>query len=961
MAFAARLAQESLSLRFYVRVRGLPYIFTNFAQPSAAGWGSGGGTVSLDSEDYTWSNTLIIGDEFGGMTTESNPKGGIAKSGSLQLDFRTTGTQADSTSDLWLGLLATNVHRTDIKKSILTTSVDVDDTGWAVADASGWGSSGTEELYAGVETVTTDLTTKVGNTFTVTRGRYGSPQRYHDAAISGALRFGGGTWITSVPMAWEGRVVDVWACPGTEDDGTFTPYGTSIDSTEDGVIYRGIVVAHSLSNDLLRARLELADITQLLGREVGVRLPRALAGHSFTSPSRPFIQVDTGSIYMPIQWGKASSATATVGLYSIDLLTLGDSGGALADGLYGTGDIQEAIGYTIADNHPQAGSITEYCNAGLYLNDDGVFQLNLLVAVDATEYEYELTIFPNYASETQRGWTIWRELGFEDTQTQTGLENGGEVSFSFVADRAPAAFRLPLPLSSGNTHTIPGRERLYYREIHESEEDFTASPGWVDDDGNAVGGYVKVGDHEIIKFASVNTDSDHFESHGYLDISAVGSRERFGSRADEEIYIEWSADQSEIERFEIVQGMAFPDTSIERAMLYMLIGGSGVANHNDSTWDKGWRESGVFIDSSLVNITSFTDIDNERNDTRPGLFVAEPVKLRKLLADELVLNQTALVSQYDATNGYQIDLVDITPPSLADFATNTFDSSNVWSLSGTGVSFEIGHQKLINEIRFESAWDHAADKPYLRKSRAIELTSKRTWGNQQALSLKIKSIHYAQDAIERFSRLSQEIFAKYSRPYVLIDFDVTSAEVWTWGLHSAAKLTHTGIPQLDAIGRGVTGLDVRILSRKDKWKSLGEDRVRSRVKVELSTSRGTSFAPSMYLASGSGTSWTASSNKYSASGAAADSTHFADGDYVRVFEVGSEIGVSPAVVVQISTIVGNAITFGSSVSLTAPLIVEQVAYDHANITDTQKAYMYMSDGDQQLDLSSGTAAHMEYS
>ena len=45
--FADRLAQSTLSMRFYVRIRGLPYIFANFAVPTD--WDAGGG-VYLRSE-----------------------------------------------------------------------------------------------------------------------------------------------------------------------------------------------------------------------------------------------------------------------------------------------------------------------------------------------------------------------------------------------------------------------------------------------------------------------------------------------------------------------------------------------------------------------------------------------------------------------------------------------------------------------------------------------------------------------------------------------------------------------------------------------------------------------------------------------------------------------------------------------------------------------------------------------
>jgi hypothetical protein len=454
MAFANRLTEKDLSLRFYIRFRGIPYIFANFAIPTA--WDAGGGTVTISGETYTW-NTSLISESVQGVTTRVNPKLGIASAGRQRFRFLITGTQTASTGDAWLTITPSDIRRSDLARATITSDFDQNDATMPVDSTSEYGSSGTQILYSGLETMTTNLAAKTGTTFTsVGRGKYGSQAIYHEGVISNIDGRGAGAWVTSSPFAWEGRPVSLWMATGY-GVASFTPYGSTIMSSEDSEVWAGLVSDLSVSKDLAEISLNCVSLDQLLRRTIGTRIARAWCSHIPSRnglPSNTPIAIDEHSNKIQIGLAKVASGAgySSVAYSTLDTLQL--DGSDIPDGLYHPQTVCRSIAETLTASSRLLG--TEF---DCYLQDtgEGHWQVRLsalLPSGTSTQFAVQLIMNVDGVDDAN---SIWHELGFtSNTGWVESWNAGSDRSQTWRVDAGE-----PIRLFHYPDH---GTRRLYYTD-----------------------------------------------------------------------------------------------------------------------------------------------------------------------------------------------------------------------------------------------------------------------------------------------------------------------------------------------------------------------------------------------------------------------------------------------------------------------------------------------------------------
>lgn len=282
MAFADRIEQPDLAVMWVLRLSGLPYLFSNVGAPS--GWESGG-VVTYDSEDYTWSPTLLVGDDFAQIASSIQPKGGLGVSSSLNFEFITQGhATTNPQDDLWLDLLCNSLHRTEADRNATTLAGNVAASGASYLSvvANPWKTESDTVLYLGTETLIagdsgTNTSTLI-NTIS-TRGAYGSLALYHRAEVTRESEvMPTAPVVADYPISHAGRIAELWLCTGTLKTGRFVPYGDSLNSDENQVVYAGVVSSISLASDLHRVVCETKGLEHLINGPLVSNFPEAKGG-----------------------------------------------------------------------------------------------------------------------------------------------------------------------------------------------------------------------------------------------------------------------------------------------------------------------------------------------------------------------------------------------------------------------------------------------------------------------------------------------------------------------------------------------------------------------------------------------------------------------------------------------------------------------------------------------------------
>lgn len=942
MAFADRIAESGTTLFFYVRISGLPHVWFSCEPPSS--WLSGTQTVTIDSELYLVHGTFAPGDELESVREEAQPWTGLAESSEMTLRFLLPGTAMalDESSDAWMDVLAASTRR-NTSTAVLVGNLEPGDT-TATLDKSA-GLSG--NVYVGTETLRSVVMSGADITSCV-RGAYGSDDTFHVGSYDDVLETGaGGPYVASHPLTMAGRRVQVWIGTGYMSGSTLVPFGSTIESTEDRCIWMGTIRKHHLDRAQGAVTLACEGLRSELAREVGTRLPR---GTVEQLNNVFFINDDNNTIAWT--WRQDVDPVSYPARRNPQT-QLQTSGGALADGWYSLAEINEALTYTITEVGTTPGSmsstetsvyLTQEQEAGGITNTDSPWSL-VVSSGDSSAGNDDYTLI---VKGVNAGRSFWRSIGFEEEEEAS--EGNGSVPFSWrvTAPRnRPRAF-------------IPNSRRTGW-QIIVSEEltnlPFQASTGWTDDDGNAISGYVLIGE-EVIEFTARAVASITGRADSPIALT-LGQRGAFGTRVAE-LYEEAGEDSDPVE---IVQGLCFPYTTWGRAGLYLATCLAGQADNG--SFDKGWRGAGAAISADIINSVSWRNVAQATSGRR-DIAVFESTPLDEVLARCLVPSQAIIVARStdSGTLPYALEALQIRPPMVSDATDATsLGVGELLTIGGEGIDWSADESAVISTVVGANlGYDHGRGEG--SQLTWINGTAKGTYPDSRAIDVDLRDLAGYDEATVRLGELAQILSANYGVPFLVIGLTVALPEdAWTLDVGDIVSITHPLILQRAAASRGVTALLGRVFSISRRYRGGGAAGHITVVAQEDGRRFG-GYAPSALVnaVGGSALILTVDDNYDSLSGTK-DVTRFAAGDKVRLYNPGNE-SAAESRTIDSTSVSGSAdsstITLTVATGLSVPIVVEPSAYNTSGMPDSQRVYVYLSDNDGQIDKASGADDAFEY-
>lgn len=929
LTFKQALAQSGTAIFFWVTVDGVNGAWFNIAPPTA--WLTGQIVTDLGRRGYS---TFEPPQRWQGLETRVEPFAGIAPAGRLSLVFRLPGSTAtadEQAADPWLDYIANDVSRGAV--AVLTADLDPGDTSMSVDDTTAFDASGT--VWIGPEAI--GYSGKTSTTFTgLTRGLYDSADKTHLGDLDQVVEVGvGGAYVADRPLSMSDRRVRVYVGTGYIDatNGALVPYGAGPGSASNRLIYSGFVRNVEPDGATGSIKVDLESMRSAIAGDGGTRLPRATAGLPPGNADRIYLSDDNNLI----SWGWSFDGNPTTEEsfhYALTRLQRDDGGGTsedVPDGWYAVANLARYIAWTMGNGnaeHPAAGgsrvivapiSDDLSCSIGV-VSDEEMGGQRYSVSFSATlasmDYAHQL-------SGGQADRHLWRELGFT-TQQATFAEYGASfrAEWSFTPDRLRPVFRLP----AGRR----GRQIAYAKR---GALDLQPLPSWVDDDGSAVSAYAKIGE-EVVRFTSASGDIT-------ATVIEITGRGQFGTQPSE-VYVEDTSPYEPIESEEIVQGIVIPGTSWGRIALQLAIGGGGTGG----TFDKGWRGSGLGLPQAWFDTDSFL----EHGSDKRTFARFDEFQLDDELANEAILSRCSIVER----DGL-ITLVDTTPPLEinADTAVE-LSTDNLLTLGGPGIRLSLSETQIVNHIIGTELGYNPATGDSKEQVTWIEGTSAGTYGKQQPIKVSLRNVPGVESARATLLSLAEVCAAGWSRPFYAMDLAVALPDVaWVMQALEEVRITHPLILARAAPGRGVTALAGRVYGVRPTWRGDGVAAI-VRVIAYSSTRRFSAWAPTAYCSSVDTKSLTVLDHYDSAEDDPKDATRFEPGMPVRLYHPG-DASTSESAEVDSLTLSGtpdaSLIRLTASPSIVAPFLVEFAAYNHADITDAQVRWVYLSDGDGVLGAS----------
>lgn len=942
MSFADHIAESGTTLFWYVRISGLPHVWSNVPLPSS--WFSSPGIVTIDGEEYAAHATLVPDQRWADTEERAQPWTGLAEASQLDFDFLLPGTPDFlwEAEDAWMQILAASSKRG--ASSVLVADLT---PGGGAADTENPGAFiNAGDAYIGLETVR-----HIGGLADLTRGCYGSWPLYHVGDLDQVHEAGhGGPRVADHPLALAGRVVTLWIGTAYDDHGTLHPFGAAPCSSEDRAIWAGLVRRGKPDKGQARVHLQCESLRSILANPVGERLPRATPAPLYDAI---YLCDDCNTLGWAWIYGDAATDPNKNDVrYHRVRLQRDDGGGKnsepVPDGWYSIQQLSQYISWTITQGMsnegfqvivPLAGGASEAsATLAVWSESDGQrrWQLNVgTTDTTASNLGYSFHVLGATGSRS-----LWRALGWTGEPSGNAADLGAIVGWEVNADRRRPAFYLP-------AGTL-GRQIPYRLS---GSLDFTASPGWTDDDGDAIGAFCRVGE-EVVSVSAVTTADIAGVAYG-VPVLTISGRGELGSLA-EEIYIE-SDVAGGLELPAIVQGLVFPDTTWGRAGAYLaaMMAGDG----SNGPFDVGWRGGGAAIPEALLDLDSWLEVAGATNGRRT-IAIFDTTPLDEVLGRNLVLSQAVLAAMHTDT-GYVLRAIDMRPALEHEgIGATVLDTSNLITRR-EGIDWEAAEAGVVATVIGQNlAYDHGADDD------GIEVVVKNgtaagTWSDTRPLEVDLRDVGGGADAArDRLLDFAQIIWAAFGEPYLVLQLSIALPEVaWMLEIGSFVEITHPLILQRAAVARGVTGLVGRVFAVKRSYRGGG---VAGRV-VVLAQEGGTRFAgyaPSAYATAVSSATLTCLDHYDSYDGdELKDVEHFVVGGRVRVYQPGNE-DTSVLRTVQSISVSGSAdasqIVLTLAPGLAAPVIVEPADYDDFNTSDEHRRYAYLSDGDGVLHRPDGS-------
>ncbi len=305
---------------------------------------------------------------------------------------------------------------------------------------------------------------------------------------------------------------------------------------------------------------------------------------------------------------------------------------------------------------------------------------------------------------------------------------------------------------------------------------------------------------------------------------------------------------------------AFPGCSVNRIILYWLLGGSGVPGTNHPQYDAGWEGAGLSLPAAVVDVDSFLKLAAEVPNRRYNWAVLPGDDVRKLIEEELKLTQQQIVPGLG-----KLYMISMEPPveAMPDTVEHLCGPLQTVTDPDQGTGFDRKPDRIVNVANVNADYDYAVKKFFLTvKNRAQD--SVQTWGEKQPVQIEARGVSVGGAGESLAAALSMAMFAAYGRPYALIEVDIAVMIAWLWKVGDVVKLTHPGLPHPTRAERGVVDLPCRVVAKGDHI--FGRDGVFVTVTLlcrAYGGSRWSRWSPSAYLTyNGSATVWRVKDHRF---------------------------------------------------------------------------------------------------
>lgn len=862
MSFLDHIAKTRVALGFAVRVRGIPYIFASFDEPSASTW------KQIGSEYYTWHKCLVPG-TIGPIVRGIDPWTGRPKSGDLQLRFAATSIIRALLDPV---LAASERAQIDGDVGIADTTFPVDDPTPLFP--------GTGFVHIGTECCLLD-DYDTGWFTVVARGAYGSRAQAYWGSQDQIRELGvDGPSACSRPLRLDGRIVDLWAVPLAVLDGVRTPLaGSSLEGEHCQLIDRGVLATWTLAPGSGVATLTMRSLASLLDGQVMTRYPYATLGHGTSA-----VQVDVDCNVVRI----AVYTDGEIGLVKSSVLRRDDGTGTSEDvpvGLYLQNTVAKYLEWTIFELLGSPAGLAIQC--GIF---DGAERFLRVAFSYSSAFDTMLSIALLDSEDS-----LWPELGASSDKEIKGQVTKTEdvyaytVVHEFTLDNPPPQFRI----------TASGLRRVYFRDRGALAFVTPSGLGFVDASSVAAPAVVRIGE-ELVEFeaAADAVRPDGVSSYPLCYYLQPTRRGVLGTVAEE--FVVERDDEPE----EMRQVLALP-MEAGRAFLYLACSGLNSATE----FEKGWRGCGAGIDPAIFDAYACEAIDDYRS-----VVVTETTSLLDVASKLMPALQAAILC------GTRISLRRIDNVAASD--ANTATAIDVSDCANVHPAYDAGTDRIVNVVNVTGiGYNHGKEEGAERT--VSHGTSGGTYGYKDAVEVDVSACP-AESAFDTGMSAAVSLFEKFSDIYATIGLELRNALIaWFVEPLDVVSITHPSLPDGSG-GEGVDDLPALVWECRRTYAADGElqsrgaltcvafDVASELLRVRLSPSlRGTVVAGAVV---------TVEPDEYSGP-TEADVDHFEVGDVCRI----STPGTTTSVRREILSISGNYVKFDSAVGLAAPVVVEFIS------------------------------------
>jgi hypothetical protein len=907
MGYKEHVSSPDMSLRFYVKIQGLPYIWLSGEVPIAQDgtpWLSG--SYALVSNSFDASDVQDIGCNLSRISGGASPASMLIR----LIEDRAYTNGGIFAWDKQTGALANLADDFPYETGSGPWTMTVDST----AD---FASSGT--LYLGRETMT--YTSKTATTFNVTSRTLYDPVGYgdtvyrHNSNLPSAPRV-----VADHARNFIGRYVQVHAHWVTAD-------GYAVDDAFDGdasfECFRGFIrELPRAGSDWSSIEFEIEAIDSLLRTTVGAELKQG------NLSLEPLAKWAAGSSDTEIQQGKFFLVGGSSRKFHV---IVRDTAGAVVLNASGPNAIDILTGTGTPDVPPVTEVLTEEQLFGaFFLNVNQVIQAtvsNLEIRLDRIfsggGYEYSgLHTSTNYSIEINHDGqdSVCSMLGFKGTSTS--VTNGSFLIFASVAAQDASASYV-----SATATSIP------FTYVNDADLMTAMAP--------IEPGFAVIGDGEeaeIVSYQSISSIATDVAS-GLYQMNGV-QRGLMGTTAKVH-KTSFQDDQGSEGGADVRFGVGVLNDSFLLTILN-LAQSTGDGNHG------GYDLFGVGVGTPQApghfDSASFLEASSDMTPTEQTVsyFLSKPEQLSKLCRDWLNPVGRFMFPRVDSQGQYTIG-VGRQKPAIASQSVLSLDTTQMhWSDPAT---YQRGTSNIVTGVTVYPVWDFANEesKDSVKVS-VINTDAEAEYGHRNVIEWNLRGYTIGPgQALDLTKNWASQLAQRHGRGKVVLRL-TADRRAWWANIGDTIELTVPEIPTPDG-GRGLV-TRYGVVENIVKIYSGDEPGAILTVVVESSalTDAFMPYAPSAKVVSKSGSDIVLAANEYTESGSDVD--YFSVGDRVVIHNEGD---YSTREARTIDAISGNTVTLSSAVSLTVGSWTAMDFDDYASaITSQRDGAAFISDSAHQL-------------